>query len=114
MERSDESIKNQLKEGKSLDMLIDYQDHSVVSKTIVQNKSGTLTIFAFDKGEELSEHTSPFDAFVYIIDGKAQITISGKSYHISKGQFLLMPANEPHALKAEDRFKMLLIMIKEA
>ncbi|MHA1414510.1 MAG: cupin domain-containing protein [Promethearchaeota archaeon] len=99
---------------------IDYQEGSVVSKMLINkpegmliNKpEGSITIFAFDKGEGLSEHTTPFDAFVYLIEGKAEITISGKSHVLEEGQMIIMPANEPHALKALERYKMMLVMIK--
>ncbi len=97
---------------KNLNSLIDYQDNSVVSKTLIDKKVGTVTLFAFDKDQGLSEHTTPFDALVYIFDGEAEITISGKPYHLKKDQMLIMPANEPHALKAIEKYKMMLIMIR--
>lgn len=102
-----------VKEGLILERLIDYQPGSVVSRTLIQKDTGTVTLFAFDKGEGLSEHTAPFDAMVYILDGTASITISGKTYTAGTGEMLLMPAGEPHGLQAAERFKMLLIMIKE-
>ncbi|NWF88472.1 MAG: cupin domain-containing protein [Ignavibacteriaceae bacterium] len=92
--------------------LIDYQQGSVVSKTIIKQPAGNATLFAFDEGEGLSEHTAPYDALVYIIDGKAEITISGKTNLVNIGEMIVMPANQPHALKAPEKFKMLLIMIK--
>jgi len=93
--------------------LIDYQEGSVVSKMIVNKKTGTVTLFAFDEGQGLSEHTAPFDALVYIIDGETEITISGKALRLEKGEMVLMPANKPHALKAvKQQFKMILTMIK--
>ena len=95
-----------------LEKLIDYQTASVVSKTIIKKPAGTVTLFAFDKGEGLSEHTTPFDALVYLVDGEAEITISGKVNIVKKGEMILMPANQPHALKAKSKFKMLLAMIK--
>lgn len=95
-----------------LEKLIDYQTGSVVSKTIIKQPTGTVTFFAFDKGEGLSEHTAPFDALVYLADGEAEITIGGKVNIVKKGEMILMPANQPHALKAKSRFKMLLVMIK--
>jgi len=95
-----------------LDKMLDYQDGSVVSRTLINKDIGTVTLFSFDKDEGLSEHTTPFDALVYIIDGKAKITISKKDYILEKGQMILMPANEPHALKALEKYKMMLIMIK--
>lgn len=92
--------------------LVDYQKASVVSKTLIKKDTGTVTLFAFDKGEGLSEHTAPFDALVYIVDGKADITISGKLYQPQKGQLIIMPANQPHSLKAAEPFKMLLVMVR--
>jgi quercetin dioxygenase-like cupin family protein len=96
----------------NLSGVIDYQDGSVVSKELIRKEKGTLTLFAFDKDQGLSEHTAPFDAFVYILDGKAQITISGRASQVAAGQMMIMPANQPHALAALERFKMLLVMIK--
>jgi quercetin dioxygenase-like cupin family protein len=95
-----------------LDSLVDYQDGAVVSKELIRKEKGSLTLFAFDQGQGLSEHTAPFDAFVYILAGQAQITISGKLHDLKAGQSIIMPANQPHALKAAERFKMLLVMIK--
>jgi len=95
-----------------LEKLIDYQTGAVVSKTIIKQITGTVTLFAFDKGEGLSEHTTPFDALVYLVDGEAEITITGKVNIVKKGEMILMPANQPHALKAKERFKMILVMIK--
>jgi len=92
--------------------LVEYQDGAVVSKEIIRKSTGTVTIFAFDKGEGLSEHTAPFDAVVQVIDGKAEITISGNKNVLEKGDMIIMPANEPHSLHAIDRFKMVLIMIR--
>ncbi len=91
---------------------IAYQSDSVVSKTLINKPSGTVTLFAFDAGQGLSEHTAPFDAMVYILDGVAEITISGVVYTVKNGEMIIMPAHEPHALKAIERFKMMLIMIK--
>ncbi|MHB8155034.1 MAG: cupin domain-containing protein [Candidatus Omnitrophota bacterium] len=96
----------------SLISLVDYQDSSVVSKELIKKEKGTITLFAFDKGQGLSEHTAPFDALVYIFDGEAEISISGKQYNLKSGETIIMPANKPHSLKATDRFKMLLVMIK--
>lgn len=92
--------------------LLDYQEGAVVSREIIKKETGTVTIFAFDKGEGLSEHTAPFDAMVQVIDGKAEITISGKSKVVSAGEMIIMPANVPHALNAIERFKMVLTMIR--
>jgi quercetin dioxygenase-like cupin family protein len=92
--------------------LIDYQDGSVVSREIIRKNAGTVTLFAFDQGQGLSEHTTPFNALVYILDGEAEIVISRKSFHLNKGEMIIMPANLPHAVKANKKFKMLLIMIR--
>ena len=96
----------------NLSSLVDYQESSVVSRTIVDKNTGTVTLFAFDKGQGLSEHTAPFDALVYIIEGEAGITISGESFYLKGGETIIMPADKPHALEALDRFKMMLVMIK--
>jgi len=103
---------NIVEKAGSLVRLVDYQDGSVVSKELIKKEKGTVTLFAFDKGQGLSEHTAPFDAFVYIIDGKAEITIDGKLHSLAAGETIVMPANKPHSLKAVERFKMLLVMIK--
>jgi len=92
--------------------LVAYQKGSVVSRTLIDKKTGTVTLFSFDDGQGLSEHTAPFDAMVYLLDGEAEITISGKPLHLSQGEITIMPANQPHALKAVKRFKMLLTMIR--
>jgi quercetin dioxygenase-like cupin family protein len=92
--------------------LINYQDGSVVSREIIRKSTGTVSLFAFDKGQGLSEHTAPFDALVQILDGQAEITISGRSYHLEEGQIIILPVNEVHALKAITKFKMLLVMIR--
>ncbi len=92
--------------------LVDYQKDSIVSRTIIDKKTGTVTLFAFDEGQGLSEHTAPFDALVFLLDGQSEITISGKSHLLKEGEMIIMPANEPHAVKAVNRFKMVLTMIK--
>ena len=92
--------------------LVQYQAGSVVSRTLVNEKTGTVTLFAFDEGEGLSEHTAPFDALVHILEGEAEVVISGKALRLKQGEMVIMPANEPHALKALTRFKMLLTMIR--
>lgn len=107
------NIKDLTKEGNSLKDMVHYQDNAVVSKTILKNQSGGLTIFAFDGGQELSTHTAPFDAVVYIIEGRVRITIDKDIYEIKEGEILLMPAHIPHALKALEKYKMLLIMLKD-
>ena len=93
--------------------LIEYQEGSVVSRTIIDQQTGTLTLFAFATGQGLSEHTAPFDALVYLLDGEADIAIAGQPYRLRKGEMIIMPANKPHALKAIDKFKMLLVMIRQ-
>ncbi|MEE0901396.1 MAG: cupin domain-containing protein [Methanobrevibacter sp.] len=101
--------------AKALDtqLLLDYQKDSVVSREIIKKELGTVTVFAFDQGQGLSEHSAPFDAMVQIIDGEAEITISGEKHTVKKGEMIIMPANEPHALQAENsQYKMILTMIK--
>lgn len=92
--------------------LVGYQDGAVVSKQIIRKKTGTVTIFAFAKGQGLSTHSAPFDALVQILDGEARITISGKSTKVRQGEIIVMPADQPHALKALKPFKMMLVMVK--
>ena len=101
--------------GRVLDAraLVDYQEGSVVSREIVRGNAGTVTVFAFDEGEGLSEHTAQFDALVHVIDGGVEVSISGKPLSLQEGDLVLMPANKPHSLKALGRFKMLLTLIKE-
>ncbi len=100
--------------GKALNVreLIEYATDSVVSKTLIDTKAGTVTLFAFDKAQGLSEHTAPFDAMVQIVEGETAITIGGNTTNVSEGQMIIMPANIPHALKAITPFKMLLTMIR--
>lgn len=92
--------------------MIAYQEGAVVSKTIIKKETGTVTLFSFDEGQGLSEHTAPFDALVYIPEGEVEVKISGKPYNLKQGEMIIMPANEPHSLKALKRFKMMLVMIK--
>ena len=92
--------------------LIGYQEGSVVSRTLIDKKTGTVTLFAFDEKQGLSEHTAPYDALVYVLDGEVEVTISGKAIMLKQGDVTIMPANEPHALAAKTKFKMLLTMIK--
>lgn len=92
--------------------MVGYQDAAVVSRQITKTEAGNVTLFAFDKDQGLSEHTAPFDALVHILEGEAQVIISGKSFDLKAGDAIIMPANEPHALKAVQRFKMLLTMIR--
>ena len=96
----------------NLDAHIAYFDESVVSKTLLKKEAGNITLFAFEAGQGLSDHTAPFDAVVYIVDGEAQITIGGETQTVAAGEMLVMPANIPHALHAAQRFKMLLVMIR--
>jgi len=91
---------------------VGYADDAVISKTLLDKPTGTLTLFSFDEGQGLSEHTSPFDATVQILEGTAAITIAGETQNVTVGNLIIMPANVPHALKAQERFKMLLIMIR--
>lgn len=104
-------MNNEVKPNVLVDM-VDYQKDAIVSKTIIEKKTGTVTLFAFDAGQGLSEHTAPFDALVQVLDGEVQITISGKPFHLKQGEMIIMPAGEPHALKAVSHFKMLLTMIR--
>jgi len=92
--------------------LIEYQEGAIVSREVLKQKTGSVTLFAFEAGQGLSEHTAPFDALVQVLDGEAEITIAGKRHRVAAGELILMPANKPHALKAAQRFKMLLIMIR--
>ena len=97
---------------KNLSELVAYQEGSVVSRTIMDKETGTVTVFSFAEGEGLSEHTAPFDALVYILDGEAEITISGEAHIVKEGEMIIMPAADPHALKAITPYKMLLVMIR--
>ena len=92
--------------------LIEYSVDSIVSKTIIDKDAGSITLFAFDKGQGLSEHRSPYDAVIEVIEGKASITIGGKENTVSAGQIIIMPANIPHSVEAKEKFKMLLTMIR--
>jgi quercetin dioxygenase-like cupin family protein len=92
--------------------LVKYQEGTIVSKTLINKENGTITIFAFDQGQSLSEHIAPFDALVHIIEGKAEIKIMGKKFNLKKGEIIIMPANKSHAVKAINNFKMILTLIK--
>jgi quercetin dioxygenase-like cupin family protein len=92
--------------------LAEYQEGAVVSRIIVKNEGGSVTLFSFDEGQELSEHTAPFDALVHVLEGTAEITISGQPFQVTTGEAIIMPAGAPHAVKAIGKFKMLLTMIK--
>jgi len=112
MDMEDKNDHILIAESAEMAALVDYQSGTVVSRTIIERNTGTVTLFAFDKGQGLSEHTAPFDALSYIIDGESEITISGQSIRMKAGEVVIMPANKPHALKAVERFKMMLVMIK--
>lgn len=99
-------------EVKPLGELLQYQDGSIVSRVLLKNKGGTVTLFAFDRGEGLSEHTAPFEALVFVLDGEAEVEIAGKVYRVKSGETITLPANIPHAVRAAARFKMLLTMIR--
>ena len=92
--------------------MVGYQNEAIVSKTIIEKKTGTVTLFAFDQGQGLSEHTAPFDALVQVLDGEVEIKIAGQPFNLKTGEIIVMPANKPHALKAVKAFKMLLTMIR--
>ncbi len=93
--------------------LASYQDGSVVSRQITKEEAGNITLFAFDEGQELSEHTAPYDALVHVLDGEVEVRIAGSPFHLKSGDAIIMPANDPHALKALTKFKMLLTMIRK-
>jgi quercetin dioxygenase-like cupin family protein len=95
-----------------VDGFVEYQVDSIVSRTIIDKKAGTITFFAFDQGQGLSEHVAPYDALVNILDGEAEVTISGKPFILKAGELIILPAKKPHALKATAKFKMMLVMIK--
>ena len=101
-----------LSRATALTDMVEYQTGAVVSRTLVKQQSGTVTLFAFDRGEGLSEHTTPFDALLIVADGHAEITISGAAQDVRAGQLILLPAHEPHAVKAISRCKMLLVMLR--
>ena len=103
---------NGLTQATQIAELVDYQEGSVVSRQLMKGEGGNVTLFAFDAGEGLTEHTSPFDALVVVLDGEAEVTVSGVVSRLRPGDMILMPANAPHALKAPSRFKILLIMVK--
>jgi quercetin dioxygenase-like cupin family protein len=99
-------------EVKQLSELLQYQDGSIVSRVLLKNKGGTVTLFAFAEGEGLSEHTAPFDALVFAVDGEAEVQIAGENFTVRQGETITLPANRPHAVRATSSFKMLLIMIR--
>ena len=101
-----------LGKAQNLVNMVEYANDSIVSKTILDKTAGSITLFAFDKGQKLSEHTSPYDAVVQVLDGNAQINIGGENNNVSSGEIIIMPANIPHSVTANEKFKMLLIMIR--
>lgn len=107
-----ETVQKIVGQAISLTDLADYQEGFVVSRTIIDKKTGTVTFFAFDEGQGLSEHTVPFDALVYLLEGEAEIVISGKSIQLKDGEMVIMPADQPHAVRAAKKFKMILTMIR--
>jgi quercetin dioxygenase-like cupin family protein len=109
---SDDASKDIAAKKANVTDLVSYQKASVVSRTIIDKGSGTVTLFAFDEGQGLSEHTAPFDALVHVLDGEAEVTIAGKSHKLSQGDVIIMPANEPHAVRAVRKFKMMLVMVR--
>jgi quercetin dioxygenase-like cupin family protein len=109
--KGEKIMDSSLKTGTLADM-VDYQIDAIVSKTIIEKKTGTVTLFSFDRGQRLSEHTAPFDALVQVLEGEVEIRISGRPFHLKQGEIIIMPANESHTLKAVEKFKMLLTMIR--
>jgi len=107
-----EMAEQPLTEATRMDGLVTYQEGAVVSRTILKKEKGTVTVFAFDKAQALSEHTAPFDALVQLLEGEAEVTIEGRAHRLESGEMIVMPANVPHALKAKERFKMVLTMIR--
>ena len=105
---------NDLAGSYKLAELVSYQDDAVVSRTVIKGPNGSVTVFAFAKGQELSEHTVPYDALVHVLDGEVEIKISGTAHQVRAGEAILMPADEPHGVKATERFKMVLAMVKKA
>lgn len=112
MEKKSRTDKGLLAKAVAVAALVEYQDGAVVSRTIIERNTGTVTLFAFDRGQGLSEHTAPFDALVHIIDGEAVVIVDGKVINLKAGEATIMPANRPHALRADSRFKMMLVMIR--
>ena len=111
---TDKTQANKLPAGEALELaaLVDYADGSIVSRTLAENDAGTLTLFAFDAGQKLSEHSAPFDAVVQILDGRAELVIGGRAVSAGAGEMVIMPADVPHAVEAPQRFKMLLTMLR--
>ena len=111
-DKEQKNIEKSVAQPISLVELVEYQKDSVVSRMIANKESGSVTLFAFDEKQKLSEHTAPFDALIQVLDGEAEISISDKKYSLKQGDFIIIPANKPHAVKAISKFKMLLTMIK--
>ena len=109
MAETDDELKAKALE---LGMLVDYQDGSVVSRTLIDKPTGTVTLFSFDAGQGLSEHTAPFDAMVNVVDGEAEVSIDGQPHTVRAGEMIIMPADHPHALRAHKPFKMLLVLVR--
>jgi len=111
---ADRSDSSGIPSGEVLDIasMVSYAKSSIVSRTLVENNAGTITLFAFDAGQNLSEHTAPFDALVQVLDGEGEFTVGGRTHTVAAGRMLLMPAGEPHAVRAERPFKMLLTMLR--
>ena len=109
--QAEEQIQTSTK-AKPLGELLEYQDSSIVSRVLLKNNGGTVTLFAFDQGEGLSEHTTPFEALVFVVDGEAEVKIAGEVYSVKSGETITLPANVPHAVRAPARLKMLLTMIR--
>jgi quercetin dioxygenase-like cupin family protein len=107
-------MENESLVGKTMELngMIGYQKGAVVSRTVIDKPAGTVTLFSFDQGQGLSEHTAPYDAMVNVLEGGAEVTIAGKPSQVKQGEMIIMPANKPHALKAVTRFKMMLVMVK--
>jgi quercetin dioxygenase-like cupin family protein len=112
MTNNQRAIDTALMRAVGLASLVDYQPGSIVSRTLIKKPTGTVTLFAFDAGQELSEHTAPFDAMVQVVEGQVELTIDGSPTRLAAGQALVMPAQAPHAVHATERFKMLLTMIR--
>jgi len=110
MAETDDELKAQ---SLGLKDLVAYQDGSVVSRTLIDKPTGTVTLFSFDAGQGLSEHTAPFDAMVNVVDGEAEVMISGGAHTVTEGEMIIMPANKPHALRAHKPFKMLLVLVRD-
>ena len=105
-------LKACVSKAQTLADLVEYSKDSIVSKTILDKSAGTITLFAFDKGQKLSEHTTPYDAVVQVLDGRSQLTIDGQDKQVTTGEIIIMPGNVPHAVTAQEKFKMLLTMIR--